>query len=238
MKVSRFKALTFDCYGTLIDWETGLLTALQPWRQSHGLSVGDGELLEEFGGLETAREQESPGAPYPRILEAVFSDLCGARKIKPGAGEAAQFSASVGDWKPFPDTVEALRRLKSRFKLVVVSNVDRASFARTNEKLGIEFDAVITAEDVGCYKPDPRLFHAALKVLGGLGVEAPEVLHTAQSLYHDIAPARALGLATLWVDRRAGRAGGGATFPASVKPDFSVTSMAEVVQLLGAPVGE
>ncbi len=232
MKLGDFRALTFDCYGTLIDWETGLLAALRPWAESKGLHHEDREILEAFAALEPVHEERNPATPYPEILELVFHDLARAWGVATEAGAARAFAASVGGWPPFADTVESLAYLKRHFRLVVLSNVDRASFARTNRLLGIEFDAVVTAQDVGCYKPDPAMFEALIEAAGKLDVGPAEILHTAQSLYHLIVPARAHGLRTLWVNRR-GRAAGGAT-PApdsKARPDAIVSSLAEAVEL-------
>ena len=233
MKFADFKVLTFDCYGTLIDWEAGLAAALQTWAQGQGLTVEDAALLEAFSQSEP-RQEENDGVfrPYPEVLRAVLADI--ARDFAcpaPSKEEAAAFAGSVGDWPAFPDTVEALKKLQRRHRLVVVSNVDRASFARTQEKLGINFAAVVTAEDVSAYKPDPRLFQRAFEVAGEWGVRKEEILHVAQSLYHDLVPAKALGLKTVWVDRRSdrpGRPGAGATpVPATpVKPDWTVPNLA------------
>jgi len=233
MTIRDFKALTFDCYGTLIDWESGLLDALHPWAERHGVRVSDERLLEVFAEAEAAAERETPQARYTDILRKVHARIAAAFRVSSLEIEAEALAQSVGDWPPFPDTVAALRLLKQRHKLVIVSNVDRTSFARTNAKLGIVFDAIITAEDVGVYKPDPRMFQRALAVLGGMGIHSGEMLHVAQSLYHDHVPAKALGLTTVWVDRRRDKLGWGATVPpsGSVKPDYVVASLAELASL-------
>jgi len=146
--------------------------------------------------------------------------------------EAAEFGGSVGRWPAFPDTAAALQYLKRHYKLVILSNVDRASFAKSNVKLGVEFDRVLTAEEIGSYKPDVRNFEYAIRVLGEMGVARAKILHVAQSLYHDIVPAKSLGLRTVWVNRRKGRSGGGATLSprGDAKPDLEVASMAELAE--------
>ncbi|HUU44984.1 MAG TPA: haloacid dehalogenase type II [Acidobacteriota bacterium] len=233
--LSAIKALTFDCYGTLIDWERGIGDVLHPWAARHCITVSDEDLLAAFAEAEPACEAESPSAPYPDILRAVHRRLAHRFDVSPSRGDADALAQSVGDWPVFPDTPAALHELKKRYKLIVVSNVDRASFARTNLKLGVTFDAVITAEDVGAYKPDHRMFERAFAVLREMGVERTAILHVAQSLYHDHVPAKQLGLTTCWVDRRQGKAGSGATaVPASdAKPDYTVGSLAELVTFLG-----
>ncbi|MEW5701892.1 MAG: haloacid dehalogenase type II [Candidatus Zixiibacteriota bacterium] len=230
MTIRDFQALTFDCYGTLIDWETGLLNSLRPWAARHGVRVSDERLLEIFAEAEAHLEGELPRVRYSDILRSVHARIAQALNVPVTTAEAEAFAQSVGDWPPFPDTVAALQDLKQRHRLVIISNVDRAAFARTNAILGVAFDAIVTAEDVGAYKPDPRMFERALSVLADMGIRRDRTLHVAQSLYHDHVPAKALGLATVWVDRRHDRPGWGATAPpgAPIKPDLVVNSLAEL----------
>lgn len=225
---SSFAALSFDCYGTLIDWETGIREALAPWAQANRLEdEGDG-LIETFGRLETVVESEHPAMVYPEVL---FHTLCRMSEhygVEFRAGDGADFGASVGRWPAFPDSAEALRRLQSRFKLIILSNIDGGSFALSQARLQTEFDLVITAQDVGAYKPDLRGFHRLLDSLGPLGIERNQLLHVAQSLYHDHEPAQDLGLPTVWIDRRHDQEGFGAT-PApkagSVEPTWRFESV-------------
>jgi 2-haloacid dehalogenase len=229
---SRFRVLTFDCYGTLIDWERGIARVLQRWARRHRLSLRDEELLEAFASSEARQEQQVEFQLYPDVLRAVHREI-GKQFGRPVSNEDADALAeSVGEWPPFADTTEALRRLQRRYRLVVVSNVDHASFARTQQQLGIVFDAVVTAEAVRAYKPDRRMFERALERAAELGAATDQVLHVAQSLYHDIVPAKALGLATVWVNRRAGKPGWGATRPPdrSISPDLEVHSLAELAE--------
>jgi 2-haloacid dehalogenase len=235
MRLRDFSALTFDCYGTLIDWETGILAALRPWAAAQGVTADDEALLAAFARAESRREAAEPTARYPRILAGVLHDL--AEEFGAAASDAAAqaFAASVKDWPAFPDSAAALAYLQRYYKLVIVSNVDRASFRHSNAKLGVRFDAVITAEDAGAYKPAPNHFHLALARLAELGVPKERVLHVAQSLFHDHVPAKRLGLRTIWVNRRAaasGRAGGHATPPAApVTPDGEVPTLAALAEL-------
>lgn len=231
MRVTDFTTLTFDCYGTLIDWERGLLAELRPWVESHGLRLGDEEILAAFAGHEHLCEQDMPTTLYPDILAAVHRRLAAAWNIKASAEETVAFGRSVGRWPAFADTPASLQYLKRYYKLVILSNIDRASFAESNRKLGVSFDKIITAQDVGSYKPDTRNFEHLLRELAAMGIAQSQILHTAQSLYHDHAPAKACGLATLWVNRRKGLAGTGATPPAAVAPDFEVASLTEFVRL-------
>ena len=235
--LTDFTTLTFDCYGTLIDWEQGILAELRPWAETHGITAADETLLEAFGEAEARCEQETPGHLYPQILEAVLERLASRWSVTLEEGEAKRFGQSVGRWPAFPDSPAALRYLKEHFRLVILSNVDHASFATSRERLGVVFDRVITAQDIGSYKPDPRNFQYALDdIRRTLGVERHQVLHTAQSIFHDIVPARAMGLATMWINRRRGREGWGATPPpaeagGAARPDFEVGSLAELAAL-------
>jgi 2-haloacid dehalogenase len=228
MDVSRFKALSFDCYGTLIDWESGIVAAMQPWVTRTGLELEREDLLKVFGALETVVEAETPSLLYPNVLAETLRRIGDDLRAPATAEEAVAFGNSVGDWPAFPDSAEALQRLKSRFKLVILSNVDRASFARSNLKLGVEFDLVITAEDVGAYKPDQRNFDRLFTDISSIGVERDQLLHVAESLYHDHGPAQQNGLPSVWIYRRHGKDGSGATHPPVDvrKPEWVYPSMA------------
>jgi 2-haloalkanoic acid dehalogenase type II len=228
------RALTFDCYGTLIDWETGLLRALAPLRVRIGGAVGDEEILSAYAAAETREEARTPGKPYPLILETVYRTLARHWNVSAPDDEAAQFGRSVPTWPPFADTTAALRRLQARFQLCILSNVDHASFAGSERAMGIAFDLVVTAEDVRSYKPNVRNFRALLERLADRGIGAHDILHVAESRYHDHAPAQALGLNSCWIDRRAGR-GGGASTPhdVAVTPVLSFTTLAALADAAG-----
>jgi 2-haloalkanoic acid dehalogenase type II len=223
-----FDALSFDCYGTLIDWETGIIEALRPWVQRTGVSVGDERLLEIYGVHEAAIEAERPGLLYPRVLAEALRRVAAALAVDVSDDEAAAFGRSVGEWPAFADSPDALQRLKERFKLVILSNVDRASFARSNTRLGVVFDLVVTAEDVGAYKPSPISFPALFARLPEIGIERGRLLHVAQSLFHDHEPAARIGLPSVWIDRRHGKEGTGATaVPTTrVEPAWTFPSLA------------
>ena len=228
MRLGDFSALTFDCYGTLIDWETGIRAALRPWAAAHRVEADDEELLAAFGRAESRREATNPTAPYPRILAGVLEDLAEAFGTTASPEEAAAFADSVKDWPAFPDSPEALAYLQRHYKLVIVSNVDRASFRHSNARLGVTFDAVVTADDAAAYKPAHNHFHLALARLAEMGVPKDRALHVAQSLYHDHIPAQQLGLRTMWVNRRSQGREGGATpaAPVRVTPDGEVPTLA------------
>jgi 2-haloacid dehalogenase len=235
-RLTDFSTLTFDCYGTLVDWERGILAELKPWALKHRLAIDDGGLLEAFGQIEAHCEAETPDKLYPELLGDVLRRLASRWSVTLEADEAATFGDSVGRWPIFADSPASLQYLKRYYKLVILSNVDRASFAKSNEKLGVSFDRIITAQDVGSYKPNKRNFEYALADIDrALGVGKAGILHTAQSLFHDIVPAKSFGLRTMWVDRRRGLTGWGATPAprdiAAAKPDFEASSLADVVSL-------
>ncbi|MBW3603686.1 MAG: haloacid dehalogenase type II [Actinobacteria bacterium] len=232
---ASYRALSFDCYGTLIDWESGIAGALRPWASRHGLEVSREQLLAAFSATETVVQSEQPTARYPDILAEVLRRIGAQLGVGVSATEAATFGASAGDWPAFTDSSNALRRLQSRFMLIVLSNVDRRSFASSSRRLGVDFDRVITAEDVGSYKPAPRNFEALLEHLTDLEVQPDQLLHVAESLYHDHAPAHAVGLRSVWIHRRHALDGFGATPPPQhdVEPDWRFESMAAFADAAG-----
>jgi 2-haloacid dehalogenase len=233
MNLTDFKILTFDCYGTLIDWESGLATALQPLVTKAATVHSHDQALEIFAQHEFAQQNETPSMPYSQLLSVVYKRLATAWNVSVSDEEANIFGASVPDWPAFPDSVAALAYLKQYYTLVILSNVDRISFRASNERLQVEFDAVYTAQDVGTYKPDPRNFAYMLRRLKeDFGVEKRAVLHVAQSLLHDHVPANQSGLASAWINRRSEKKGWGATNPPKETPkyDFRFDSMAALVQ--------
>jgi 2-haloacid dehalogenase len=227
---NAFDVLTFDCYGTLVDWESGLLAALRPVLAAHGAAPGDEEILELHGSLES-REAAGAYRAYREILGRVLDGMGARWGFTPRARERAAFASSVGEWPVFPDVPDAMRALSARYALGVVSNVDDDLFAATAAKLGARLDWVVTAQQVGAYKPSPRNFERAI---ARAGVPRGRILHVAQSKYHDVAPARALGLATVWVDRRHARPGAGATPRADAEADLVVRDLAELAHRLVA----
>ena len=231
MQLTSFKALTFDCYGTLIDWETGLYAALQPLLKRGGVTLKREDVLAAFARHESAQEATTPQMIYSELLTEVHRRLAREWKVSEDEKEAVAFGKSVPDWPAFPDTVASLQYLQRYYKLVILSNVDRDSFAGTNRLLAVAFDAVCTAQDIGSYKPDPRNFAYLIDKVAELGVLKRNILHTAQSLFHDHVPAQAAGLSSAWIDRRHQADGWGATVPPAGTPkyDFRFASMAEMV---------
>ena len=228
-----FDALTFDCYGTLIDWETGLLAAIRSvvpvggGGTNHGTRNGttDETLLEEYANAEATMEA-GPYLRYRTIVGGGIVAVARAHGIEPPADDIARLGGSVADWPAFPDSHDALARLKTRFRLGVLTNCDDDLFAASNARLRVEFDWIVTAQQVGSYKPDKRNFAALVDRLGADGVHQSRILHVAQSLFHDHEPAQRLGFRTVWIDRRQDRTGAGATPLANARPDATFPSMA------------
>jgi len=239
-RLTDFKVLTFDCYGTLIDWESGIWDAFQPLLMTNACETVTRTLaLEAFAGFETRQEKETPGMSYPKLLARVHRATAEHFGLDTNGDLDEAFGQSISLWPAFPDTADALRILKRHYKLVILSNVNRDGFAASNRKLGVAFDAIYTAEDVGSYKPDPRNFDYLLEHLGAdLGLESTDVLHTAQSLHHDHIQAKAHGLANAWVDRQRLSEGGhwGATAVVNERPetDFVFFSMMEMANAVAA----
>jgi 2-haloalkanoic acid dehalogenase type II len=228
MKLTDFEALSFDCYGTLIDWEAGLSAVLTRWAGERGLGLTGEQLLTEYSAAEAAVEADHPADLYPDVLARSMRLLGGTLGAEVTSEQAARLAGSVPDWPAFPDSHDALLTLGERFKLIILSNVDRASFAVSRSRLGVEFTSVITAQDVGSYKPSPRNFDALTTEAARLGIGPGKLLHVAQSLFHDHVPAKRAGLPTVWINRRHARPGWGATPapPAPVTPDWEFPSMA------------
>jgi 2-haloalkanoic acid dehalogenase type II len=221
---SAFDALTFDCYGTLIDWEAGILAALRPLLPADG-GTNDDELLVEYANAEAALEA-GPYLRYREVLGRGIVAVARAHGGTPTAEEETRAGGSVVDWPAFPDSREALARLKARFRLGVLTNCDDDLFAASNAKLGVAFDWIVTAQQVGSYKPAEANFAALTERLGADGVPKARILHVAQSLFHDHVPAQRLGFRSVWIDRRHDRPGAGATPPADARPDATFPSMA------------
>jgi 2-haloacid dehalogenase len=236
VEIKEFEALSFDCYGTLIDWEAGIAAVLGPWARSRGLGLDDEALLTTFAGHASREEAEHPQTLYPDILARSMTALGQELGAEVTAEDARRLARSVPDWPAFDDSAAALASLAKDFKLIILSNVDRESFAGSNRRLGVTFDSILTAQDIGSYKPSPRNFEALLAETRRLGVPEGGLLHVAQSLFHDHVPAKRAGLPTVWINRRQDRPGWGATPapPADVTPDWEFPSMAAFAAAAGA----
>jgi 2-haloacid dehalogenase len=224
---SRFKFITFDCYGTLIDWESGILSALRPLLQQHGAELGDSELLQLYGELEAAAEAGEYRS-YRDVLCEVVRGFGQRLGFEVSTAEVDSLPDSIATWKPFPDTANALNKLHARFQLAIISNIDDDLFAASARQFGIDFDHVITAAQAGAYKPSPTIFRLAQQKLS---VSTQEWFHAGQSIYHDVIPAKSLGISTVWVNRPSLRPGVGAVRQALGTPDLEVHSLEELVQV-------
>jgi 2-haloacid dehalogenase len=232
MQLADFKVLSFDCYGTLIDWETGITEALRPLLARSGKALGRDKVLETFGRLEAAQEAETPCMIYSDLLAVVHTRMATEWNTESIAEESKAFGHSIPNWPPFADSPEVLQYLKQHYKLVILSNVDRKSFKTSNARLGVDFDYIFTAQDIGSYKPNLRNFEHMIQRLGEAGYQRHEILHTAESLFHDHLPANRVGLASAWIHRRHAQTGFGATHPPESMPkyDFRFASMKEMAE--------
>jgi 2-haloacid dehalogenase len=230
LNLSDFDLLTFDCYGTLVDWETGIFVALKPVLAAHGQSVADAELLELYGEFE-AQAEAGEYRPYREVLQSVVGALGKRLSFTPTIEELDSLPDSVSNWRPWPDTVAALKKLQTRYRLAVISNVDDAMFNVTRRYLPVDFENVTTAQQARCYKPGLEIFRLALR---NAGIPPQRILHVGQSIYHDVLPAQSLGLATTWVNRPSPRAGVGAVQRAEGRPDLEVPDIETLAQAAGA----
>jgi 2-haloacid dehalogenase len=229
LNLSEFDLLTFDCYGTLIDWEAGIFSVLKPLLAAHGKSISDSELLALYGEFE-ARVEAGPYCSYRDVLEKVVRAFAARLDFALTQTEAEALAGSVPAWRPWPDTVAALERLATRYRLAIISNIDDDLFQATQQYLPMEFSAVTTAQQARCYKPGLEVFRLAL---GKTGMAEGRILHVGQSIYHDVLPAKSLGLATVWVNRPSPRAGIGAVKPAAGQADLEVPDVATLARLAG-----
>ena len=232
MKLIDFKVLTFDCYGTLIDWETGMTRALAPLTNRLEKKLTQNQILEAHARHESFQQRQTPAKVYRDILAIVYQRLAEEWGLRVDWEECLRYGNSVKEWPAFPDTDEALQYLKQHYKLVILSNVDHASFAESNKQLGVNFDAVYTAEAIGSYKPADANFEYLLTMLKTLGYEKTEILHTAESMFHDHAPANRHDIRSCWIYRRHDKEGFGATMNPGDMPhyDFRFNSMTEMAE--------
>jgi 2-haloacid dehalogenase len=232
MGLTDFKALTFDCYGTLIDWESGMAEALKPLTGRVKKPPSRNDILEAHARHESSQQVCTPAMKYSELLAVVYKRMAEEWGVSTSWEECQTYGDSVKDWPAFIDSTEALAYLKRHYKLVILSNIDNASFAHSNRRLQVEFDAIYTAQDIGSYKPSGRNFDYMIDKLQGLGIAKSEILHTAESLFHDHAPANKHGLASCWIYRRHDQQGFGATVNPGALPkhNFRFNSMADMVK--------
>ncbi len=230
IQFDQFEALSFDCYGTLIDWESGLTPVLRQLVNAHQINMSDQQLLELFAELEP-EAQSGDYKPYRQILREVVENMGKRLGFTPTETELNSLAESIQHWQPFPDTIASLKALKQKYKLIIISNIDDDLFAQTNQHLQIQFDYIITAQQAKSYKPSPHNFEFALEKTG---ISPHQLLHVAQSIFHDIVTAKSLGLTTVWVNRRQGQEGKGATKPANAEPDLEVPDLKTLVSLISS----
>lgn len=232
MKLSNYKALTFDVYGTLIDWESGMVAGLKPLTDRVSRRLSRDDILEAHAYYESTAQRWTPAKKYYELLPVVYRRLAEEWGIEVTWEECVSYGLSVRQWPAFPDSAEALAYLKAHYKLVVLTNTDNLSFSGSNARLGVHFDGVHTAEDIGSYKPADRNFEYMIETLARQGIEKHEILHTAESMFHDHVPANKHGLANCWIYRRHDKAGFGATMhPGDMpKADFCFNSMMDMVK--------
>ena len=224
---NQFEVLSFDCYGTLIDWDSGILTALKPILSNHNVSLSDEQILEAYAQVE-ASQQSGDYLKYREVLKKLVQAFGERLNFTPTEAEAESLAESIKGWEPFPDTVEALKTLKKRYKLTIISNIDDDLFAATAKKLEVEFDWIITAEQVKSYKPSRQNFEFALQ---RMGITPDKLLHIAQSVYHDIIPTKSMGLSSVWVNRKGEKQDTEVT-STSGKPDLEVPDLKTLVSLI------
>lgn len=235
LNFNQFEVVSFDCYGTLVDWESGILPVLKKLLSNREIDFSDERTLEMFAEFEAELEKEhNEYIKYREILQQVVQKIGNQFSFEPTETESGTeincLVESIEHWQPFPDAVKALSALKRKYKLAVISNIDNDLFATTAKHLKVEFDWLITAEKARSYKPSTRNFELAIETMG---IERQKLLHVAQSLYHDIVPARAMGISTVWVNRRHDKTGFGATMPASAQPDLEVPDLKTLVEIIG-----
>ena len=229
LNFDQYEALSFDCYGTLIDWETGITDAVRSVLEAHGLDLTNAQILSLYSEIEP-QAQRGEYAEYRVILRNVMQGIADRLGFTPVETDLDCLSDSLGDWPVFPDTVDALRAMKSRYKLAILSNIDDDLFAQTAPKLGVEFDQVITSQQAGSYKPS---IHNFVLAIDRIGVGPDKLLHVAESMFHDVVPAKSIGLSAVWVNRHSGDAAAGATRPTHGEPDLEVPDLATLVSLMG-----
>jgi 2-haloalkanoic acid dehalogenase type II len=233
MRLTDFKALTFDCYGTLIDWETGMMHALVRLVEKSKRKLTRDQILEAHARHESAQQRQTPTKRYCDLLSVVYKRLAEEWGVAVNIDECEEYGQSIRHWPVFADSPGALQYLKKFYKLIILSNIDNRSFSFSNRALGVEFDAIYTAEDIGSYKPDDRNFVYMLEQVSNLGLEKGDLLHTAESLFHDHVPARQHGIANCWIYRRHAQEGFGATMDPGQRPkiDFKFNSLAELAEV-------
>ena len=238
LNLHQYSALSFDVYGTLIDWEAGIAAVLRPWAERHGANLDDEALLLAYADNEAAVERDCPQLVYPEVLQAAFRRTAKDLNLPVSDADIQALGRSVPDWPVFADTHEALSRLKQHYQLIILSNVHEEGVAGSIQRMDVVFDQVLTAEAIGSYKPSARNFQFLLQRVGDAGHAPSQLLHVAQSLFHDHVPAKAAGLDTVWINRRHDKPGWGATPNpgVAVQADLTFPSLAAFADAVDAAV--
>jgi 2-haloacid dehalogenase len=229
LRLSDFDAVTFDVYGTLIDWEPSIISFLAGWASGRGVGASDRELLMAFDRARAEIQKERPAHLYPDVLRKCFDRISREYGVAINSAEQERFARSPHQWPAYADSHDGLLALQRRAKVGALSNIDNASLASSCRKLDFRFDLIVTAERVGAYKPDWPHFKTAIEELGALGIPRERILHVGQSLRADIAPANKLGLKCAWINRRGRELGLSGEGAAEARPDLTVGSLAELV---------
>ena len=227
-----YTALSFDVYGTLIDWEAGMVSGFKPLTDRLDREFSDNAVLEMHARNESAAQAQTPGRSYGSLLATVYRRCAEELGLSVGWEECERYGATVPDWPAFEDSADALAYLKQHYRMIVLSNVDNRSFAGAAAKLGIDWDAIYTAEDIGSYKPNQRNFDYLLAGIERMGIAKSKLLHTAESMFHDHVPGRANGLDNAWIYRRHDKQGFGATMDpgALAETTFRFNSLREMAE--------
>ena len=227
LRLGDYAVLTLDCYGTLVDRDTGIVNALMPWLNDVGVTAGRGEILRAFNQAERAKLVTAPGVCYRDLLFEVHDSLADFFQVRADKNVARAFANSIKDWPIYSDVPGALAYLRQHFRLALLANIDRESFEQTSKALGDSFEAVYTAEDIGTYKPSTKSFDYLLARLAKADIAQDKVLHIASSLRLDHVPAKRRGFSTCWIHRPHGlsRMTGSVTKGIEIHPDFYFESL-------------
>lgn len=234
LKLSDFDAVTFDVYGTLIDWEPSIIAFLSQWAERNGVSAPGQDLLRAFDRARADIQKERPAYLYPEILRRCFDRISHESGVRVASDERESFAVTPHQWSPFQDSHAGLTALQAHAKVCALSNIDDASLASSCRRLDFKFDLTITAERVRAYKPDLPHFHTVIADLARLGIPRQRVLHVGQSLRADVTPANQLGLKCAWINRPGRLLGLSGEGAADAKPDLTVTSLADFVAVISA----
>lgn len=233
LRLSDFDAVTFDVYGTLIDWEPSIAEFLGAWARSAGVAASGADLIMAFDRARAEIQKERPAHLYPEVLRRCFDRISAELKLPTDGALREAFAATPHQWPAYADVPAGLKALQARAKIGALSNIDNSSLASSCAKMGITFDIVVTAERVGAYKPSPEHFETALADLSAQGISPMRILHVGQSLRADITPANRLGLSCVWINRPGRLLGLSGEGAAEARPDLTVSSLAEMLEVIG-----